>query len=102
MNKNSLFSRFKTVFMSYCPQFWGIRATWMACKTRYMFERYDQKLVVFVLDDRFCRPREIYIDHKTRYMFASYNEKLSVFSFYSRFHELLTTVLGYRGDLQRP
>jgi len=74
----------------------------MARKTPYMFDRYDQKLVVFVFGDRFWHSMEIYNDHKTRYMFASYNENLIVFSFYSSFHELLHTVLGYRGDLQRP
>src|SRR4051812_28923004 len=73
--------------MSYCPQFWGIRATCMARKSRYMFEIYDQKLVVFVFDDRFWRPREIYNDHKTI-------TKNSFFSFYSRFHELLPTSFG--------
>src|SRR3954462_2818713 len=98
MTKNSLFSHFKAVFMSYCPQFWGTRATWMARKTPCMFDRSDQKLVVFEFGDRFWRSREIYNDHKIRYMFVSYKEKLIVFSFYSCFHELLPTVLGYNDD----
>ena len=38
--------RFMSVFMSYCPRFWGSRAI-------YKFERYDQKLVVFAFDGRF-------------------------------------------------
>ena len=45
--KNSSFSCFMAVFMSYCPHFWGSRGIRMARKTLYMFESYDQKLVVF-------------------------------------------------------
>ena len=48
MTRNSSFSLFLAVFMSYCPQFWGSRAIYNNLKTRYMFESYDQKLVVFV------------------------------------------------------
>src|SRR4051812_39726666 len=39
MTKNSLFSCLMAVLMSYCAQFWCSKAI-------YMFERYDQKLVV--------------------------------------------------------
>src|SRR4051812_18239631 len=42
-----------SVFMSYCPQFWGSKAICMAHKTRYMFESYDQKLIVFAFYGRF-------------------------------------------------
>jgi len=35
------------IFMSYCPQFWGSRRICMPRKNPYMFERYDQKLVIF-------------------------------------------------------
>jgi hypothetical protein len=35
------------VFVSYCPQFWGSRAIYKANDTQYMFERHDQKLIVF-------------------------------------------------------
>jgi hypothetical protein len=35
------------VFVSYCPQFWGPVVIYKAHDTQYMFERYDQKLVVF-------------------------------------------------------
>src|SRR3954467_10835901 len=42
-----------SVFMSYCPQFWGSKAICMARKTRYMFESYDQKLIVFAFYGRF-------------------------------------------------
>ena len=41
------------VFMSYCPQFYGSRAIYSNLKKRYMFESYDQKLVVFVFYGHF-------------------------------------------------
>src|SRR3954471_2586094 len=51
--KNSSFSRFMAVFMSYIPHFLGSRAICMPRKTRYMFESYDQKLIVFAFYGRF-------------------------------------------------
>jgi hypothetical protein len=48
MTKNTLFFRFTAVFMSYCPQFWGSRGIYNDRRARYMFQSYDQKLVVFV------------------------------------------------------
>src|SRR3954466_6046127 len=53
MTKNSSFSCFMAVFMSYCPLFRGSRAIYSDLPTRYMLERYDQKLVVFVFCGRF-------------------------------------------------
>ena len=47
MTKNSSFSCFMVIFMSYCPQFLGSSWICMPRKKRYMFERYDEKLVVF-------------------------------------------------------
>ena len=41
------------VFMSYSPQFWGSRKIYKDLKTGYMFESYDQNLMVFVFSDRF-------------------------------------------------
>src|SRR3954468_3982092 len=70
MTKNSSFSCFMVIFMSYCPRFWGSRRICMPLKNPYMFDSYDHKLVVF--------------------------------AFYFRCHELLPTVLGLQGDLQRP
>ena len=55
MTRNSSFSHFLAVFMSYCPQFWGYKAIYNDLKTRYMFESYDQKLVVFVFMAIFMR-----------------------------------------------
>ena len=40
---------FMVVFMSYFPHFWGPRAIYNDVKSRYIFESYDQKLVVFAL-----------------------------------------------------
>src|SRR3954467_8307625 len=78
----------------------------MRRKNPYMFERYDQKLVVFAFYGCFydLLPtilgfQEIYNDHKTRYMFESYDQKLVVFVFYVHFHELLPTFFGFLKDL---
>ena len=46
MTKNSSFSCFMDVFMSYCTQFGSSRAI-------YMFERYDKKFVTFAFYGRF-------------------------------------------------
>src|SRR3954467_4601070 len=51
--KNSSFSRFMAVFMSYFPHFLGSRAICMPRKTRYVFEISHQKLVSFALYGRF-------------------------------------------------
>jgi hypothetical protein len=48
MSKNSSFLHFRAVFMSYCPQFWGSVVIYKVHDTQYMFERHDQKLIVFV------------------------------------------------------
>ena len=71
MTKNSLFWCFLAVFMSYCPRFWdsmgicmsrktqtfprfwGSRGICMAYKNRFIFERYNQKFVIFVFYGRF-------------------------------------------------
>ena len=48
MTQNSQFSGFMAVFMCYYTQFYGPRAIYNNLMTRYMFESYDQKLIVFV------------------------------------------------------
>src|SRR4051812_48318834 len=53
MSKNSSFSRFMDVFMSYCPHFWGSSATYTTRNTRYTFKSYEQNLVVFTFYSRF-------------------------------------------------
>jgi hypothetical protein len=54
----------------FVPTILGLWWDLHACDTQYMFERHDQKLVIF--------------------------------TFLGRFHELLPTILGFRGDLQGP
>src|SRR4051812_48379453 len=45
MPKNSLFSCFMVIFMSYCPQFLGFKRICIT-KNPDMFERYDQKIAI--------------------------------------------------------
>jgi hypothetical protein len=42
------------IFLSYCPLFWGYGGIYMAHDTQYIFERHDQKLVIFTFSGRFC------------------------------------------------
>jgi hypothetical protein len=35
------------VFVSYCPQYWVSGVIYKAYDTQYMFQRHDQKLVIF-------------------------------------------------------
>src|SRR5215216_3924384 len=53
MTKNSSFSRFTAIFMSYCTLFWCSMGIYNDPNTRYKFEKYDQKLVIFVFYARF-------------------------------------------------
>ena len=53
MPKNSSFSCFMVIFMSYCPQFLGFSRICMSRKNPDMFERYDQKLAVLAFYGRF-------------------------------------------------
>ena len=53
MTKTLSFSHFTTVFMSYWTLFWHSRGIYNDPKTQYMFESYDQKLVVFTFYGRF-------------------------------------------------
>jgi hypothetical protein len=46
MTKNSSFLHLWP-FLSYCPLFWGYGGIYMAHDTQNMFERHDQKLVIF-------------------------------------------------------
>src|SRR4051812_27722766 len=79
MPKNSSFSCFMVIFMSYCPQFLG--STGFACLERTLTclidmtrnSPFSRFMAVFM---RYCPQfrgfREIYNDFKTRYMFESY------------------------------
>src|SRR4051812_23662893 len=55
--------------MSYCPQFWGSRVI-------YMFERYDQKLVIWCFMAIFVSYCQQFWGSRAIYMFESYDEKL--------------------------
>src|SRR3954462_13216241 len=81
MTKNSPFSCFTAIFMSNFPQFWGSKAI-------YMFESYDQTLVVFAFYRRFYKLLPIILgfqgdlnDRKTRYIFhdMTKNSRFSCF-----------------------
>src|SRR4051812_38836032 len=92
MTKKSSFSCFMPFFMSYCPHFWCYRRICMARKTRYMFETYEQKLIVFASYFRFhelCsqiwQTRAIYNDLKTRYMFEGMTKNSSFSCFITVF-----------------
>jgi hypothetical protein len=63
------------LFLSYCPQFWGFGVIYKVHDTQYMFERYDQKLVVFAFMDvsvsyypHFCSSVEIYKEYDSLYI----------------------------------
>jgi len=63
----------------------------MPRKNRYMFEIYDQKLVIFVFMVifmsyflEFLCSKRICMVCQTRYMFGRYDQKLVVFTFYGR------------------
>jgi hypothetical protein len=80
--------RFRVIFVSYCPQFWGAGVINMAHDTHYMFERYDQKLIVFALIavfmsycPQFWGSGVIYKAHDTRYKFEKHDKKHVVFAF---------------------
>jgi hypothetical protein len=53
MTKNSSFLRFRAVFVSYCPLFWGFVEIYKEYESLYILERndkfemHDEKLIVF-------------------------------------------------------
>jgi hypothetical protein len=76
MTKNSSFLRFKDVFVSYCPQFWGSMMIYKEYDSLYIFERNAKKLVVFAFMavfvgncPQFWGPDVIYKAHDTHYIF---------------------------------
>jgi hypothetical protein len=76
------------VFVSYCPQFWGSRVIYKAHDTPYMFERHDQKFIVFAFMDvfmshcpQFWGSGVIYKATNTQYVFERDDKKLVVFAF---------------------
>src|SRR5215216_2407417 len=83
MTKNSSFSCFMVIFMSYCPQFFGSRRICMHVKNPYMFDRYHQKLVIFVFYGRFHEIlpivlgfQRIWMPRNNNCMFERHDQKL--------------------------
>ena len=89
MAKNSSFLRFMAIFMSYCPQFWVSRVI-------YMFERYDQKLVVFAFYGHFRDLLPIVLGFQGVLHVSELWQKLVFFAFLGHFHELLPIFGGSR------
>jgi hypothetical protein len=54
--KNSLFLRFRAVFMSYCRQFWGSGLIYNVHDTQYIFEGHDKKFIIFCILRPFSWP----------------------------------------------
>jgi hypothetical protein len=108
MTKYLSFLHLRAVFVSYCPQFWVFGVIFKAHDAWYLFDRHDQKLIVFAFMAIFVSYFPlfgfwgIYMARDTQYMFERHDQKLVIFAFYDHFHELLPTVLGFRGDLQGP
>jgi hypothetical protein len=48
MTKNLSFLHFRAIFVSYCPQFWVFGVIFKAHDTWYLFDRHNQKFVVFL------------------------------------------------------
>jgi hypothetical protein len=77
-----------TIFVSYCPQFWGSEVIYKAHDTLYMFERHDRKssflcfrVVVMSHCPQFWGSGLIYKIHDTRYMFEGMTKNSSFFHF---------------------
>ena len=109
-DQNSSFSCFMDVFMSYCPQFWGSMGIFLARKDTIHFLRVMNKnssfsrfMGVFMSHGpQFWGSKVICTTRNTRYVFERHNQKLAAFVFYGGFHELLPTVLGFRGNFHGP
>jgi hypothetical protein len=78
--------RFRAVFVSYCPLFWGSVEIYKEYASLYILEWNDKKLLVSVFMAIFvsCCPQfwgsgVIYKAHDTLYMFERLDQKLIVF-----------------------
>jgi hypothetical protein len=49
MTKKLVVFVFMAVFVIYCPRFWGSGVNYKAYETHYIFERRDQKLIIFCI-----------------------------------------------------
>jgi hypothetical protein len=74
------------IFVSYCPQFWGPGVIYKGHDTQYMFERHDQKLIVYafmaifvIYCPQFWGFGVIYKAHDPKYIFERRDQKFIVF-----------------------
>jgi hypothetical protein len=105
MTKNLSFLRFRAVFMSYCPLFWGSMEIYKEYDNMYILERNDKKLVY----GRFCELLPTILGFRDDLQGPRHSihvweawPKTRRFCVYGHFCELLPTVLGFRDDLQGP
>jgi hypothetical protein len=94
------------VFMSYFPQFWDCWAIYEVRDTQYMFERCQQKLVVFAC---YCRFHEQFPtvlgfrgDLQGSWDPVHVWEALQKLLFFCCFRELLPTIFWLRCNLKGP
>src|SRR4051812_17742587 len=99
MPKNSPFSCFMVIFMSYCPHFLG--SSGFACLERSLTclkvmprnSPFSRFMAVFMsYCPQFLGFSRICMSRKNPDMFERYDQKLDVLAFYGRFHKLVTTV----------
>ena len=96
--KKSAFSCFLAVFISSFPRFWGSRGIHIARTTQGMFERYDQKLVVFAFYGRFDMLLATILGFPRRFTCLRVITKNSMLlRFMPIFISYLPIVLGFRG-----
>jgi hypothetical protein len=94
------------IFVSYCPQFWVSGVIYKAYDTQYMFERHDQKLVIFACMAIFVSycPQfwgfrgDLQGPWHRVHVWEAW-PKTRRYCISDRFCELLSTVLGFWGDL---
>jgi hypothetical protein len=106
MTKNSSFLRFRAVFMSYCPQFWG-SGWFIRTVTLRTFLRGTTKNWPFCVLGPFlwaiARCFGVHLQGIWQSIhFREEWEKTHHLCVYGRFCELLPTVMGFWGHLQGP
>src|SRR3954467_1945780 len=99
MTRNSLFSRFMAVFMSYSHSFMVLglfKATLRPDTCLRVMPKNSSFLCFMVIFMSYCPQfmgfSRICKSQKNLDMFERYDQKLAVLAFYGRFHELLPTV----------
>jgi hypothetical protein len=95
--------------MSYCPQFCGSGVIDKVHDTQYMFERHDQKLVIFAFQGYFREllpivlgSVEIYKEYDNLYILESNDKKTCHFCVYGRLVSYCLQFWGAGGDLEGP